>query len=84
MNLETVRHLLLYCTLLNGAFIGVWGLLLLLGREWTHRLISRAFPIPAEQLDAINFAGILFYKIGWLLLNLVPCLVSWLVPLESR
>jgi hypothetical protein len=43
--------------------------------ELLHRLWRRWFHLTAEQFDAINFAGIMLYKVGVLLFNLVPTLV---------
>ena len=37
-----------------------------------YRLNKRWFRLGVEHFDAINFAGIAFYKIGIILLNLVP------------
>jgi hypothetical protein len=37
-----------------------------------YRLHSRWFRISEERFDAIHYAGMAAYKIGILLLNLVP------------
>ena len=34
--------------------------------------VSKWFRLPSEQFDAINFAGIVFFKVGVILFNLVP------------
>ena len=39
-----------------------------------YRLWGRWFRLSAEQFDACSFAGIVLYKIGILLFNLVPCI----------
>jgi len=44
-----------------------------------HRLAGTWFPMPVEQFDAINFAGILFYKIAIILFNIVPCIALYIV-----
>jgi hypothetical protein len=43
-----------------------------------YRLHGRWFRIPEDRFDAIHYAGMAVYKIGILLLNLVP-LVALLV-----
>ena len=42
--------------------------------EWLYRFSGRLFRVTAEQFDAVNFAGIVYYKVGIFLLNLVPFL----------
>ena len=37
------------------------------------------FHLSVEQFDAINFAGILFYKIAIVLFNIVPCIALYIV-----
>jgi hypothetical protein len=79
MNIETLRHFLLWCTIINYAFLVLWVVLYLQGRGWMHRLYGRIFHLSAEQFDAINFAGIVLYKLGIVLLNMVPLISLYLV-----
>jgi hypothetical protein len=72
MNIEVVRSALLWCTLINWAVLVVWSLLFLLPHDRLYRLWSRWFRIAEERFDTVNFAGIVFYKMGVLLFNLVP------------
>ncbi len=72
MNIEAVRNALLWCTVINVAMLVVWSLLWALPHEWIYRLTSRRFRLMAEQFDAINFAGIVLYKLGILFFNLAP------------
>jgi hypothetical protein len=72
MSIEMARNALLWCTVLNYGLLVVWFLLYALAHEWLYRLWGRWFRLTAEQLDTINFAGIVLYKVGILLFNLVP------------
>jgi hypothetical protein len=72
MNIEMVRNALLWCTVLNYGLVVFWFLLYALPHAWLHRLWSKWFRLSVEQFDAINFAGIVLYKTGILLFNLVP------------
>jgi hypothetical protein len=67
-----VRSALLWCTFLNYALLLVWLLLYMLPHNWLYRLWAKWFRLTLEQFDAINFTGIVLYKAGILLLNLVP------------
>jgi hypothetical protein len=79
MNIEMLRGVVLYCTVINLAVLTFWGLLSVLPHEWMYRLVGRLFRLSAEQFDAINLAGIVLYKIGVLLFNLVPYLALRIV-----
>jgi hypothetical protein len=74
MSIDVISNVFLWCTVINYAVLLVWVLLILLPHEWVYRLWGRWFRLTAEQFDAINFAGIAFYKLGILLFNLVPYL----------
>jgi hypothetical protein len=74
-----VRDAFLWCTVINYGLLLLWFLLYALPHPWLHHLWSRWFRLTAEQFDALNFAGIVIYKIGILLFNLVPYLVLCLL-----
>lgn len=72
MSIEMARSILLWCTVINYALLVIWFLLYALLHGWLYRLWGRWFRLTAEQFDTINFAGIVLYKLGILLFNLVP------------
>jgi hypothetical protein len=72
MNLEMARSFLLWCTVINYAVLLIWFLLYVLPHKWLYRLLGRWFRLTEEQFDLLNFAGIVVYKLGIILFNLVP------------
>jgi hypothetical protein len=78
MNVETVRTALLWCTVINYAMLLLWALLALLTPGYI-RWHGRLFRLSAEQTDAISYGGMVLYKMGILLFNLVPCIALWIV-----
>jgi hypothetical protein len=80
MNIETLRHFLLWCTVINYATLVLWMALSVLGHGWMHRFYGRLFRVSAERFDTINLAGIILYKLGIVLFNLVPLIALYLVP----
>jgi hypothetical protein len=44
-----------------------------------YLLHSRWFKFSVETFDAMHYAGLSVYKIGIILLNLVPLIAVWLV-----
>jgi hypothetical protein len=79
MSIEMARAALLWCAVMNAAILMVWGLLLVLPHGWMHRLHARWLGLSASQFDSINFAGLVVYKAGVLLFNVVPCVALYLV-----
>ena len=72
MSVEMLRAFLLWCTVINFGLLLFWGLLFTLAHDWTYRLIGKWVRLSVEQFDGINFAGIVIFKIGVFLFNLVP------------
>jgi uncharacterized protein DUF6868 len=72
MDIEVVRHALLWCTIINYGLLIFWFGLYVLAHTWVHRLWGFWFRLTTAQFDAINFAGMMIYKLGILLFNLVP------------
>jgi hypothetical protein len=72
MSIEVARDTLLWCTVINYAFLMIWFLLYVLPHAWLYRIWGRWFRLTAEQFDTLNFAGIVLYKLGIVLFNMAP------------
>jgi len=44
----------------------------MLAHDWIYQLHGTWFHLSAEQFDTLYYAGMALYKLGILLLNLVP------------
>jgi hypothetical protein len=79
MSIAIARSVLLWCTVINYAVLMTWFLLLVLPHGWLYRLCSRWFRLTAEQFDALNLGGLMVYKLGIALFNLVPLIALYIV-----
>jgi hypothetical protein len=79
MSLDTARSFFLWCSVINFGVLLLWSGLSTIGREWLYRLWAWWCPLPRQQIDALNVAGMVLYKIGIILFNLVPCIALYLV-----
>ena len=79
MTFETLRNLLLWCTVINYGFLLFWFLIFTLSHDWIYRLHSRWFHLSVEQFDAIHYGGMAIYKIGIILFNLIPYVAMLIV-----
>ena len=65
-------HFFIWCTVINYAILILWFVVFIFAHDWLYRMHSRWFKIPVETFDAVHYGGIAVYKIGIMLLNLVP------------
>lgn len=72
MSIETARNVLLWCAVINYAILLVWFLFFMLAHDWMYLFHSRWFHFSVEQFDMLHYAGMSVYKIGIIMLNLVP------------
>ncbi|MDD5274273.1 MAG: hypothetical protein PHU14_16340 [Methylovulum sp.] len=79
MTVAWLADVLLWCTLINYAVLIVWFVVFMFAHEWLYQLHGRWFRLSAEQFDTIHYAGMAVYKLGVLLLNLVPYLALCVV-----
>jgi hypothetical protein len=78
MDTETLRHFLLWCTVIDYGILLLWSGLTLFAFGGMQRLCSRWYGISPESFYSINFAGIVFFKSAVILFNLVPLVALYL------
>ena len=79
MSIDIIRSTLGWCTVINYGVLMVWVLVFMYAHDWMHRLHSQWFRLPAEQFDAIHYAGMAIYKLAILLFNLIPYIALLIV-----
>ena len=72
MTIEAVRRVLLWCTVINYGILVVWFLVFLLAHDWMYQFHGRWFHLSVDQFDMLHYAGMSVYKLGIILLDLVP------------
>jgi len=77
MSIETARYFLLWCAVINYGILLLWFLVFTLAHDWVSRV--HGFRLSAEQFDAINYAGIILFKMATFFFNLVPCIALYIV-----
>jgi len=75
MALEMIRAVLAWSTVLNLGILLVWFLFFATAHDWMYRIHKKWFNLSPEAFDALHYGGMGLYKLGILLLNLVPYLV---------
>jgi hypothetical protein len=72
MSIETLRAALLWSAVINYGILLVWFLFFILAHDWMYLFHVRWFHLSVEQFDMLHYAGMSIYKIGIILLNVVP------------
>jgi len=72
MNHLALSDFLLWCTILNYLVLLLWFVAFTGAHDWMFKLHGRWFRLTAVQFDALHYGGMAVYKVGILLLNLVP------------
>jgi hypothetical protein len=78
MTVETLRGALLWCGVINFALLALWAALIFLAPRLLHWL-CRWLRLSPEQIDVIHYSGMLLYKLGIFLFNVVPYVALRLV-----
>jgi hypothetical protein len=61
------------------ALLLLWFVGFAVAHDFMYRLHSKWFQISVEEFDAIHYKGMAFFKMGFLLLHLVPYLALRIV-----
>lgn len=72
MDAELLGRLLLWSAVINLSILALWFAFFSLARDWIYCLHSHWFRLTDEQFDTLHYGAMIIYKIGILLLNLVP------------
>lgn len=72
MELVALKHFLLISTLINYAIVTVWFLVFIYAHESLYQLHTRWFRLSPQDFDKIHYSAMAIYKVGLLLMNLVP------------
>jgi len=75
MTLEMIRAVLAWSTVVNLGILLLWFFFFAVAHDWMYRMHKKWFNLSPEAFDALHYGGMGLYKLGILLLNLVPYLV---------
>jgi hypothetical protein len=74
MSMENLRTLLLWTGIINYGILILWGVLTLAVKGY-FRFVAKLLGITEEHFNAINYAGLVFYKLVIIFFTLIPWFV---------
>ena len=72
MDLQTLTTFFMWCTIMNGALLVLWTIMLILAPDSVYRIHRKWFPIPRETFDVVIYSFLGIFKIVFLVFNVVP------------
>lgn len=78
MTTNEIKAVLLWCVGINYGVLFVWFGVFVYAHDWIYTLHTRWFKLSVETFDALHYGGLSIYKIGIILLNLVPLVALYL------
>lgn len=74
MDPNRLAGVLVWCVGINYGVLLLWFGVFVLAHDLLYRIHTRWFKLSVEAFDALHYGGMAVYKVGVLLLNLVPLL----------
>ena len=84
MSIAMIRKSFLWCAVINYGILLVWFLFFIGAHDWMYQFHGRWFHLSVEQFDMLHYAGMAIFKIGIMLLNLVPYGALRILQLPTR
>jgi len=74
MDIQTVTAFFMWCTIINGAMLGFTAIMCMSHRvrDFVYPIHSKWFSISREAFDVAIYSFIGFYKIVFIVFNVVP------------
>ncbi|MBU0715501.1 MAG: hypothetical protein KJ964_09120 [Verrucomicrobia bacterium] len=72
MDIQTLTTFFMWCTIMNGALLVLWTIMLILAPDLIYRTHHKLFPIPRETFDIVIYAFLGLFKIVFLVFNVAP------------
>ncbi len=79
MDIQVLTGFFMWCTIINGALLLLWGSMCILAPGLVYRTQSMWFPMPRETFNVVIYSFLGLFKIVFLVFNLVPYLALVIV-----
>lgn len=79
MSIQTLTLFFLWCTIINGILLAIWTGAFIFVPDLAYRIQSRWFSITRDSFDMIFYGFLGFFKILFLVFNVVPLLALLII-----
>lgn len=74
MDIETLKHFFMWCTVINGALLTLWTSIFIIAPDFVYRTQRRFFPVTRQHFDIVLYAFLGLFKLLFIVFSLVPYL----------
>jgi hypothetical protein len=79
MTIQMMKDVLLWCVGLNYVILFIWFGVFVFAHDWMYEMHSRWSRLSVETFDTVHYTGMAVYKVGIILLNLMPLVALYMV-----
>ncbi|MEN8136262.1 MAG: DUF6868 family protein [Thermodesulfobacteriota bacterium] len=79
MTIEIIRNALGWCGVINFGMLLLWFLVFSFAPALIYRTHGKWYKLSEEKISEIHYNGMLFFKLGIFLFNIVPYLALRIV-----
>lgn len=79
MTITVLTELFFYCTVINGALLFLWVVVMMFAPDLVYRTQYRWFPLSQEAFAETMYRFLGLFKVLFLMFNLVPWLALKIV-----
>ncbi|MFQ5543914.1 MAG: DUF6868 family protein, partial [Nitrospiria bacterium] len=72
MDIQTLTHFFMWCTIINGGILILWSVFFIFTPGFIYRIQSKWFPISRETFNIAIYSFLGLFKIFFLIFNVVP------------
>ena len=72
MDIQTLTEFFMWCTIMNGALLALWTITCMVAPDLVYATQNKWFPLPRETFNVVIYSFLGFFKILFLVFNLVP------------
>ena len=72
MDIQTLTTFFMWCTIMNGALLVLWITMCMAAPDLVYRTQNKWFPLPRETFNVVMYSFLGFFKIVFLVFNVVP------------
>ena len=72
MDIQTLTTFFMWCTIINGGILILWGVFCMFATDLVYRIHSKWFPIPRETFNVVVYSLLGVFKIFFFVFNAVP------------
>lgn len=82
MDFKNLKSFLKWCTIINLVLLALTFIISITGLDFVYSFHDKLFQMPRESFNVVWYSFLGFYKIVWLVFNVVPYIALHIIRKE--